>query len=101
MNPRLEAASRACLAAFNPPIPAPLGISDEYLASVLEQAFSEGLPVPADFDGWCPVAWPGRASQARPRKRNALSRRKPCSVAASTPVAVRVATGSGSPSVNG
>ena len=52
MNPRLEAMFRACVAAFNQPILAPFGISDEYLASVLEQAITEGLPVPAVFDGW-------------------------------------------------
>lgn len=52
MAPRLDAAIRAYVAAFDTPSPTPFGISDEYLAKVLERAVAKGRPIPDDFDWW-------------------------------------------------
>jgi hypothetical protein len=49
---RLDTARVAYWRAFDLMPPSPFGISDEYLAEVLEQAVANCKPVPAGFDWW-------------------------------------------------
>ncbi|MFN8750470.1 MAG: hypothetical protein ACK5YQ_01470 [Betaproteobacteria bacterium] len=49
---RLDRTYFAYVRAFDRMPPAPFGISDEYLAEVLEQAVADCKPVPDDFDWW-------------------------------------------------
>ncbi len=49
---RLQTAIGAYFEAFKLMAPMPFGVSDDWLAEVLEKAILEGQPVPENFDWW-------------------------------------------------
>ena len=52
MSQRLETAQAAYVKAFALPPPEPWGINPERVAQTLEQAVSDGKPLPESFDWW-------------------------------------------------